>query len=539
MKRVACLHIPDLPLAAALRGDPELRGKPLAIIEARPRGRTQSPPIVAGSMRGMTVTQAKAVEPDLQVCTLSLEGIRSAEQALLDVASSVSPRVEKAREGVAFLDLDGTGALFPTERGLLTALEARLTDVGLEQTRLGVGPTRTVAELAARHCGGGRIVKREEVAAFLNPLPLDLLDPPEQEVDRLWRWGVRTLGELAQLPRGPTGARLGEEGIKLVRRACGEDLQPFRPTPAVLRFEEGAESEYGIDNLDTLGFLLRGVLDRLARRLRVRGLAVRKLRLELVLEGGQTHARDMELAAPTLEVPVLVSLARLVLERDPPPEPVERARAIATPGDLEAVQLDFFLPPLPAPAELALTVARLEALCGQGQIGAPGVRDTHQLDAARVESFVLDRKASTRNGASILCDADPPDYATLAFRPLRPPHAVLVSGEESPEQVTLIEGDASLASAANAARAAKAFGLSGGGWPSAARGSLTRGRTARAPGPTRYVLQCAGPWRLFGEWWGESRFARDYYDVELSDGGVYRLYRNMEDESWFIDGIYD
>ena len=534
MERVACLHIPDLPLAAALRGDPELQGKPLAIIEAQPRGRTQSPPIVAGWMRGMTVTQAKAVEPDLQVCTLSLEGIRSAEQALLDVARSVTPRVDQARGGVAFLDLDGTEALFPTERGLLTALEARLADVGLEQVRLGIGPTRTVAELAARHRGGGRIVKREEVVAFLNPLPLDLLDPPELEVDRLWRWGVRTLGELAQLPRGPLGARLGEEGVKLARRACGEDLQPFRPTPVMLRFEEGTESEYGIDNLEGLGFLLRGVLDRLTRRLRVRGLAVRKLRLELVLESGQTHARDLELAAPTLEVPVLVSLTRLVLEQDPPPEPVERVRAIASPGDLEAVQLDFFLPPLPAPAELALTVARLEALCGQGQIGAPGVRDTHQLDAARIESFVLERKASVRGDASILCDADPLGSATLAFRSLRPPRAVRVLGKERPEQVMPIECTASPASAAEAARAASRRRAEvGGARPPAHR--VPQG----GPGPARHVLQCAGPWRLFGEWWGESRFARDYYDVELSDGGVYRLYRNMEDESWFIDGIYD
>jgi protein ImuB len=53
------------------------------------------------------------------------------------------------------------------------------------------------------------------------------------------------------------------------------------------------------------------------------------------------------------------------------------------------------------------------------------------------------------------------------------------------------------------------------------------------------VLEHAGPWRLFGEWWGEGRFARDYWDVELSDGGVYRLYHNLADDSWFVDGIYD
>jgi protein ImuB len=53
------------------------------------------------------------------------------------------------------------------------------------------------------------------------------------------------------------------------------------------------------------------------------------------------------------------------------------------------------------------------------------------------------------------------------------------------------------------------------------------------------VVHRAGPWRLYGEWWGESRFARDYFDVELSDGGLYRLYRNLEDGGGFVDGIYD
>ncbi len=526
MGRIACLHIPDLPLAAALREDPELRGKPLAIVEAQPRDRTQSPTIAAGWMRGTTVTQARAVEPDLELRVLSLEGIRSAQEALLDVASSVSPRVE-ARAGAAFLDLDGTEALFPSERGLLTALESRLADVGLEQVRLGIGPTRTVAELAARHRAGGQIVKPEQVSAFLHPLPLDLLDPPEQEVDRLWRWGVRTLGELAQLPRAPLGARLGEEGVKLARRACGEDLTPFRPTPVELRFEEGAESEHGLDNLEALAFLLRGVLDRLTRRLQLRGLAARKLRVELVLESGKTYARDLELAAPTLEVPVLVSLVRLALERDPPPEPVERARAIATPGDLEAIQLDFFLPPLPAPAELALTVARLEALCGQDRIGAPGVSDTHQLDAARVRSFVLERRASARSDASIVRAAELSPSALMALRTLRPPRAVRVRGTDRPEQVIPTAGPGARA-AAHHPLSAQASGL-----------RCARRCAALAEGTAVTVLQCAGPWRLFGEWWGESRFARDYYDVELSDGGVYRLYQNMEDRSWYIDGIYD
>jgi hypothetical protein len=52
-------------------------------------------------------------------------------------------------------------------------------------------------------------------------------------------------------------------------------------------------------------------------------------------------------------------------------------------------------------------------------------------------------------------------------------------------------------------------------------------------------VHCAGPWRLFGEWWGEAPFARDYFDVELQGGGLYRIYRNLDDESWWVDGVYD
>ncbi len=53
------------------------------------------------------------------------------------------------------------------------------------------------------------------------------------------------------------------------------------------------------------------------------------------------------------------------------------------------------------------------------------------------------------------------------------------------------------------------------------------------------VVTLAGPWRLTGEWWRDSSFARDYYDTELSDGGIYRIYHERESGGWFADGVYD
>lgn len=484
MSRFACLLNPDPPLATALRAEPELAGAPLVI--------SADDTIVSGWLGGMTLTQARSAVSDLVIRPVSLEGLASTQAALVDVALSVTPRVEDGRADKAFLELDGVEALFPSARGLLTALEKRLADVGLPRVRLGIGPTRTIALLAARHDGGGHVVHAHEVRDFLAPLPLDLLDPPDEIFDRLTRWGLHTLGELAGLSRQAIGTRLGEEGVRLSRRARGEDLAPFRPTPQRLRFEESAESEHAIGDLEALAFLLRGALDRLTRRLHLRGLAVRELLLELTIEGGPLFARNVAVGAPTVEAAVLLSLVRLALEKDPPQGPVERLRITATPGSVETAQLDLFLPPLPAPAELAVTVARLEALCGSERVGVPRVADSHRPDAALLEQFATDRR---RPGAA----AGPPvaPRAAMALRALRPPRPAVVHTLGSrPAQLEL------------------------------------DGRTLR-------VLRHAGPWRLFGEWWGDSRFARDYFDVELSDGAVYRVYHNQEDGTWFVDGLYD
>lgn len=236
------------------------------------------------------------------------------------------------------------------------------------------------------------------------------------------------------------------------------------------------------------------MLERLVRRLRLRGLAVRRVWIELGLENGETRSREIDLAAPTQEAQVLLGLARLALEKSPPPAAVERLRAIATPSGVESAQLDLFLPPLPAPAELAMTVARIESLAGSGSVASPGVRDTHLPDAIAARAFRFSTAEPARRSAHEL-----PPRACMAQRALRPPRAARVQTRAgSPAHVALDSG-------------------------------RTGGR----------VLQSAGPWRFFGEWWGDAPFARDYWDVQLDDGGVYRLYHDLAHGRWFVDGIYD
>ena len=65
------------------------------------------------------------------------------------------------------------------------------------------------------------------------------------------------------------------------------------------------------------------------------------------------------------------------------------------------------------------------------------------------------------------------------------------------------------------------------------------------------IDKCAGPWRTSGEWWkadagtggtggtGEEPWDRDEWDVTVTDGAKYRLYRERDANAWFIDGVLD
>jgi protein ImuB len=49
----------------------------------------------------------------------------------------------------------------------------------------------------------------------------------------------------------------------------------------------------------------------------------------------------------------------------------------------------------------------------------------------------------------------------------------------------------------------------------------------------------AGPWRTRGEWWADTAWEREEWDVALSDGAVYRLARDRATGAWSVDAVYD
>lgn len=493
MPRIACVLVPDLAVAAACRAEPELAGRPLVLTEGRgPHARVVAVSAAArarGIRPGCTATQAGAAAADLVVRPRNLAAERSAALALADVAASLAQRIEVAADGAVFLDAAGSAHLAAGEAGLATALVARAARVGLA-ARAGVGASMTVARLAALHGDGVQVVPAGTERGFLAPLPLACLAPPPDIAATLARWGVARLGDLARLPAAEVATRLGRAGARLVAAARGEDERPLVPRPLDGTVEEATALEHPLDALEPLLFVLRGLIERATARLALLGAGCARVDLGLGLDDRSRDLREVPLAAPTRDGKAILACLRVAIEARPPRAAVEHVRLVAAPAPVRAAQLGLFTPPGPAPERLATTLARLAALCGPDRVGAPVPLDTHRPGAAAVVPFAPATAAAP----------EPPADATrccrLVVRVLRPPRAIEVFAE----------------------RGTPAF--------------------VRGPGLGGRVVGAAGPWRIAAQWWS-TPLARDYWDLELTDGGIYRCYHERDSARWFVDGVYD
>ncbi|MFN7940286.1 MAG: DNA polymerase Y family protein [Thermoanaerobaculia bacterium] len=521
MTRLACLAVPLFPLAARLRAEPELAETALAVLAGSgPQARVVAATRFArraGVRAGMTLAQARALVPKLAARGRDPLCEAAAGEALLEVAESFSPRVEQAGEGVVFLDVDGVARRLrdaDPERRLAELLTDATRRIALP-ARVGIAGSKLAARVAADAPRPPAVVPPGEEAAFLAPLPLARLAPEVDLAATLERWGVRSIGDFARLPAAEIVSRLGEVGGALHRAARGLDPHPLLPRLPPPDFQEGLELEWPLATIEPFLFLARAALDRLCQRLATHGLGCARLDLALALEPAGHDERSVALPAPTREAKTLLAVTRLALEERPPGAAVAGFRFTAHPDRPRAAQLGLFGPDTPSPDRIATTLARLFALLGRDRVGAPRVDDGHRPERAVLVPY-------EPSPPPALSPALPERaHGLLAVRVLRPAIEIEVLGAEPADA-------ADPSAAADAANAA----------PRELR-SLAGEGADRRPRLDGAVRVASGPWRVEEAWWSDAPVTREYWDVELADRGLYRIFRDAATGRWYADGIYD
>jgi protein ImuB len=509
--RIACAYAPQIALQSVLRGllDPQERDDPIALA-AGPGGRALVMALTAkarsaGACVGMTVTQARAIAPSLRVMLERKADVEAAEATLQDLALGFAPRLDAESDRV-FFRVDDLASLYANEKSIAHAIQTRSTQLGLF-VRVAVAPSKGLARVGTRV---GDVVllpgSASATKATLAAAPLAVLGPDRETSQALQQWGIKTVGQLASLPGADLTLRLGAAGTQLHQLANGLDREPFLPRPPADAIEEGTDSDYAIESLEPLSFLLRALLDRVLQRLACRSLACAGLTLRLKLAPRGFDVREIALQSPTRETAILLQLVRLDLERRPPATGVVGLTVMVRPACVRTTQLDLFLPKGPSPERLTATLARLSALVGPEHVGTPRLVDSWKeeqiaTDLPSVERMT--RQAAQEpshgkvSGETPGAGADGEAGATLAIHRFRPPRDVEV--------------------------------LIGPAGPEALRGRET----------TAHIIVAAGPYRVNGEWWSGAGFCREYWDVHASDGALYRIHKDRETSRWYLDGYYD
>ncbi len=318
----------------------------------------------------------------LQTLARNPEAEQQTQQELLELALTISPRVEDTAPGVIVVELAGLS----DPHGSAESFSHEAEKLGLP-ANVAVSQNRFVALCAAKTRSGVTHIFPGQEAGFLHPLAIDLLPLDSKEKETLGRWGIRTAGELARLPEDSLVARFGTRGARLVKLVRGQEdsvLRPYEPAPA---FEGEMDFEWEIADLEALSFLLSGLLDNLCSKLQGLGLAAEQIRVSLKLADGSRFERAVALPSPLADAEVLLTLLRLDLAAHPPGEAIEGVKVTAHPAPRRMAQFSLLEPTIPKPEKLAVTLARLFNLVGKDRVGAPVVMDSHRRGALAVAGF--------------------------------------------------------------------------------------------------------------------------------------------------------
>lgn len=505
---IIVLHVPQFPLQATLRNESAtshlFHTHPAALFN----GTTKRSVVLAcndaaraaGITPGMSAPQAAARCPTLLVRTSNADAETDARATLLAAALLISPHVEDTAPGIATLDAHG---LAPAARApACTTALARLAQLGLSATA-GIARTPLLARYAASSCSWRAgsappphnhvshafpILAVTDESAFLAPLPLAAAEPDPELANVLHTWGIHTCGELTALARDDIGQRLGAAGAALWDRARGGEPRPLHLITPPREFVAAQEFEDAFETLDPLLFVLRRFLDRLTLELEAAHFVAVELVLTLTLENENLHRRSFRLPEPTRDATILFRTLHTHLESLRTDAAIIAARLRMTPARPLVRQHGLFETGLRDPHGFAETLARVSALIGSDRIGTPQLEDTHRPDAV---------KLATPSG--VIPPPAPPPPQPLTGRPLRRFRPPL------PARFAMSEGQPSFL------------------WTERVQGTIAEQR---------------GPWFSSGEWWQTDRaWTRAEWDIALTEGGVYRLFRTAE--GWFLEGEYD
>ncbi|QZT63519.1 DNA polymerase Y family protein [Mycolicibacterium austroafricanum] len=297
-----CMDWPAVAAAAAADLPPTV---PIAVTLANRVIACSAAARAVGVRRGLRRRESQARCPGLHVVTADPARDARHFENVTAAVDDLVPRAEVLRPGLLALSVRGAARYFGSEQTAAERLVDAVAAAGAE-CQVGVADQLPTAVFAAR---AGRIIGAGEDAAFLSGLSIRQLAaepslapaPRDALTDLLWRMGIRTIGQFAELSRSDVASRFGADAVAAHRIARGEPgrgpsgREPEAELDAVLNCDPP------VDRVDAAAFAGRSLAGELHRSLEAAGVGCTRLAIHAVTAAGQELERVWRCAEPLTE----------------------------------------------------------------------------------------------------------------------------------------------------------------------------------------------------------------------------------------------
>jgi DNA polymerase-4 len=316
---VAHFDVDAFYASVAMRDDPTLRGKPVAVAGSSRRAVVLTASYEArpyGVRSAMPLYKARAACPELVVVPPDMQRYKNVSREIFGIFGSSGNAVEGLSLDEAFIAIGE--ATLDQARAFASTLRQKVFEATGLTVSAGVATGKMTSKIASDACkpDGLLAVAPGEEAAFLAPMPVGRLwgIGPKMQA-RLSVFGIGTIGELAVLDEARLRELFGSWWAEVRDLARGQDRRRVEPERETKSISTEETFEYDVRDerrlVEVLRAQARELADTLDRERSVaQTVAVKIKRGDFTLVGRQTH-----LSEPTREARRIFRAAVYCLRR--------------------------------------------------------------------------------------------------------------------------------------------------------------------------------------------------------------------------------